>query len=223
MSFDFECRYYDTVKKNIIPVTFQDIMADEKQATYYLKRSLVISGTTRDGKTYIARSIARLMAVAQQFDTPRPERKFIQVTSAEDFKIDGITLHVAKDVPILFDDISPGRCMRHAAGPVESMKAMFTTKEASSLHLRNYNAILQKCCKIFTTNALTIFDLLALRDSQGDICPTHIEAMSVWCVFIKVKSRLYTPVQCADQDDVEDVDKERRRAKLKSAFEDGAI
>ena len=68
-----------------------------------------------------------------------------------------------------------------------------------------------------------IFDWLALRDSQGDIGPTHLEAINARCVFIKVKTRLYTPVQCADQDDVEDVDQERRRAELKFAFEDGAI
>lgn len=132
-----------------------------------------------------------MMAIIHQTHVRFESRKFIEITAAEDFKIEGVASHIDEDVPTVFDDINLGK---------------FTVTEARSLYMRNYNDNLKKGPKLFTSNTKSIKDWLALRRDQGEVEKEHIKAMNARCVFTHLKSRLYTAEQKGDQDELGDED-----------------
>jgi len=221
--FHVECEYYDTDREAMLPVTLTTIMNDAAHTASYRKRSIVLKGKTRDGKTYLARSLARMMAIIHQTHTQFESRKFVEITAAEDFKIEGVSSHIDEEVPIVFDDINPGKCMHAQADPLEFMKNLFTVTEARSLYMRNYNANLKKGPKLFTSNSKSIKDWLALRKDQGEVGEEHIKAMNARCVFVHVKSRLYTAEQKVDQDDLGDEDWATAIAERAKRFKSGDL
>ena len=84
-------------------------MRDWKHPASYRNQSIVLKGKAGDGKTYFARSLARMMAASRQTHKAFEERKFIEVTDAEDFKMKGMLHHIEDEVPIIFDDVTPGK------------------------------------------------------------------------------------------------------------------
>ena len=57
----------------------------------------------------VARSLARMMVASRPTHKAFEERKFIEVTDAEDFKMKGMLRHIEDEVPIIFDDVTPGK------------------------------------------------------------------------------------------------------------------
>ena len=204
--FPVECKYFATDIEKIQSTDLNTILTNPKHPASYRKRSIVIMGKTRDGKSELAKSLARMMATMHQHHVVIEKRKFIFVTSAEDFKIEGLASHIEENVPLIFDDINPGKCMHHQADPLEFMKNMFTVKEARSLYMRNFNANLKAGPKIFTTNSNTITKFLELRPNQGEIGDDHVNAMLARCVLVEVKEKMYTHQQEDERDELEDDD-----------------
>ena len=104
-----DCQYFDTDKREFLHCSIKNILCDWKHPASYRNRSIVLKGKAGDGKTYFARSLARMMAASRQTHKAFEERKFIEVTDAEDFKMKGMLRHIEDEVPIIFDDVTPGK------------------------------------------------------------------------------------------------------------------
>lgn len=221
--FPVECKYFDTDIASLQSIDLKTILTNPKHPGSYRKRSIVIMGKTRDGKSEFAKSLARMMATMHQHHVVIEKRKFIFITSAEDFKIEGLASHIDEDVPIIFDDINPGKCMHHQADPLEFMKNMFTVKEARSLYMRNSNANLKAGPKIFTTNSTSLSKFLELRPNQGDVGEEHLNAMLARCVLVEVKEKLYTRQQEGERDELRDDDWQAAEAEYERCMREGLI
>lgn len=221
--FDVACRYYDTDSETWQDVSLAAVLGDSKHEASYRKRCIVLMGKTRDGKSELAKTIARMSAIMHQHNREFEQRKFIFITNAEDFKIEGLASHIEEEVPIIFDDISPGKCMSPVADPSEYMKNLFTVTGARTVHMRNYNANLKRATKIFTTNCKSTTDWLSLRTGQDELGSEHVEAMNARCVFVTVKSRMYTKEQSDERDALDDDDWDIAKAQRDACLRQGIL
>jgi hypothetical protein len=192
--FDIEWTYYDTVSCQDVPTTLTEIIRNPASPAHYQRRSLILFGKTRDGKTYLARAMCRMLAIMEQKHVSIDKRKFLEISNHEQMKNSLIKEHLNPGVPVLFDDLNPGKTMHPNADPEEFLKAMFGVDQSKMLHCRNFNATLAVGPRIFTSNSPDVAELLRLKD--GSRLPTaHFDAVNARIVKGCVQSRMFSEEQ----------------------------
>jgi hypothetical protein len=194
--FDIEWKYFDTVSGRDVLTTLTEIVEKAGGPMHFKDRSIVIMGSTRDGKTYLARALCRMFAMMAQRNLPQEKQKFLEINNHEFFKNPMIKAHAQEGVPILWDDLSPGKMMHPQAVPADFLKNLFDVKSSKMLHCRNFNAVPKAGSRVFTSNALNFEEFVQLADGKS-LPIQHLNAVRARVVIGTVQSRLYTGEQNA--------------------------
>ena len=194
--FALEGSYYDVDRKCMQPCTLKQVMSDAAHPAHYSRRSLVFTGETRDGKTFLARVLARRLAVMHQRETNMQLRKFLVVRGVEQLKSEAVQAHLEPQVPVVFDDLMPGKAMHVNAEPTSFLKNLFEPV-SGELYCRYTCAQLAPAPRLFTTNEGDMDKWLALRSESGELTKAHKDAVMARAVFFKTLGRLYSEAQSA--------------------------
>jgi hypothetical protein len=192
--FDLKGQYFSVDSKSMEPCTLKTIMTDPTHSAHYSRRSLVFIGETRDGKTELAKILSRRLAVIHQRDVPMTERKFVVVRGVEQLKSEELRSHMTTNVPVVFDDLMPGRCMHRDAEPTSFLKNLFEPVPGE-LYCRYVCANVAAGPRIFTTNESDLATWLALRPDHGELTDAHKHAVLARAVFFRTKGKLYSVAQ----------------------------
>ncbi len=161
-------------------------MNEPGHPAHYLKRSVVLKGSTRDGKTELAKVLARRMAATHQREVDVGLRKFLVIRGIEQMKSDEVRSHMEPMVPLVFDDLMPGRCMHPSAEPTSFLKNMFEPVPGE-LYCRYGNATLAAGPRLFTTNEKDLDVWLSPRADQGALTEAHKHAVFARAVFFQLQ------------------------------------
>jgi hypothetical protein len=200
-SFDLEGEYFDVDSKSMRPCTLSQVMNEPGHQAHYLKRSVVFKGETRDGKTELAKVLARRMAAVHQREVDVGMRKFLVIRGIEQLKSDAVREHLETMVPLVFDDLMPGQCMHTSAEPTSFLKNMFEPTPGE-LYCRYTCANLAAGPRLFTTNEKDLDKWLSLRSDCGGLTDAHKHAVLARTVFFETKGKLYTPDQSSGSNEV---------------------
>jgi hypothetical protein len=207
-------KYFDIETKSMKPCTLREVMDEPTHPAHYSRRSLVFMGETRDGKTVLAKLLARRWAFMHQRDVPEGERKFVVMRGVEPLKSEAIREHLLPQVPIVFDDLMPGKAMHPSAEPTSFLKNLFEPVPGE-LHCRYVSAVLAAGGRIFTTNESEVDRWLALRGEHGEITKARKDAVLARVAFFRTQGRLYSANQA--QESASSTDGEHILAKAASA------
>ena len=174
--FDLEGEYFDVDLKSMKRCTLKEVMSKPKHPAHYSRRSIVFMGATRDGKTELAKILMRRLAVIHQREAPMAERKLIVIRGVEQLKSDELRSHMTTNVPLVFDDLMPGKCMHRDAEPTSFLKNLFEPVPGE-LYCRYVCAVVAACPRIFTTNEGELNKWLALRPEHGELTDAHKHAV----------------------------------------------
>ena len=194
--FDILWDYWDPVSGSNKPTTLQEIIENAASPAHFTQRSIVLMGKTRDGKTYFGRALCRVLAMVCQMNGN--SSKFLEISNHEQMKIPAIKEQMQPGVPLLLDDISPGKTMHPDAVPQDFLKAFFGPHQGKMLHCRNHNAKLAVGPCVWTTNDLTLDGFLQLKSSTGALDRSHIDAVKARIVRGYVRCRMYSDAQAEE-------------------------
>jgi hypothetical protein len=195
-SFPLEGEYYDPESKTKVPCTLREILTMPRHPAHYSRRSIVLAGDTRDGKTCLAKVLARRLAFMHQREVPEGQPKFIVVRAVEALKADNMRQHIGSQVPIVFDDITAGHSMpTDIADPADFLKNLLEPVPGT-LHCRNNSAYLQAGPRIFTTNTKDMEQWLHPRGA--DLQEEDLKAILSRLVVFRTTGRLYSAQQNDD-------------------------
>lgn len=195
-SFALEGEFYCVNEKKMVPCTLRQILTDPTHPAHYSRRSVVFMGETRDGKTELAKILARRLAAIHQRDTEMGQRKLIVVRGVEQLKSDELRSHMTTNVPVVFDDLMPGKCMHTSAEPTSFLKNLFEPVPGE-LYCRYVCAVLAAGPRFFTTNEGNLDKWLALRPDHGELTEAHKNAVLARAVFFRTQGRLYSEGQAS--------------------------
>ena len=218
--FDLKGEYFDVDLKSMTACTLKEVMSKPKHQAHYSRRSIVFMGATRDGKTELAKILARRLAVIHQREVPMTERKFVVVRGVEQLKSDELRSHMTTNVPLVFDDLMPGKCMHRDAEPTSFLKNFFEPVPGE-LYCRYVCANLAACPHIFTTNEGELNKWLALRPDHGELTDAHKNAVLARTVFFRTTRKLYSPNQNAASAEVNVAEHLLAKTELRRAKELG--
>jgi hypothetical protein len=192
--FDITWDYWDDRTNTTKRTTLSEIMKNPNSPAHYSRRSIVLMGKTRDGKTFFGRSLCRALAMTEQAASGS-RAKFLEISNHEQMKIPAVKEHMQTGVPLLLDDISPGRTMHPDAVPQDFLKAFFAPGQAKMIHCRNHNAQLAVGPRVWTTNDLNLDAFLQLKTITGALDRSHLEAVKARIVRGFVNSQMYSDAQ----------------------------
>ena len=191
-SFGLKGEYYDIRTEQMVECTLREVMTDAAHPAHYGRRAVVIMGKTRDGKTELMKTLARRMAASHQRDLDISQRRFIVVRGTEQLRCEELRDHLVAQVPIIFDDLLPGKAMHSQAEPTSFLKNLMEPI-VGEIYCRYSNVTLPTGPRIFTTNEADVKNWLRLRDNVP-LEQAHLDAVLARSVFFRTTRRIYTDV-----------------------------
>ena len=191
-SFGLKGEYYDIRTEQMVECTLKQVMTDAAHPAHYGRRAVVIMGKTRDGKTELMKTLARRMAASHQRDLDISQRRFIVVRGTEQLRCEELRDHLVAHVPIIFDDLLPGKAMHSQAEPTSFLKNLMEPI-VGEIYCRYSNVTLPTGPRIFTTNEADVKNWLRLRDNVP-LEQAHLDAVLARSVFFRTTRRIYTDV-----------------------------
>ena len=191
-SFGLKGEYYDIRTEQMVECTLKQVMTDAAHPAHYGRRAVVIMGKTRDGKTELMKTLARRMAASHQRDLDISQRRFIVVRGTEQLRCEELRDHLVAQVPIIFDDLLPGKAMHSQAEPTSFLKNLMEPI-VGEIYCRYSNVTLPTGPRIFTTNEADVKNWLRLRDNVP-LEQAHLDAVLARSVFFRTTRRIYTDV-----------------------------
>jgi hypothetical protein len=191
-SFGLKGEYYDIRTEQMVECTLKQVMTDAAHPAHYGRRAVVIMGKTRDGKTELMKTLARRMAASHQRDLDISQRRFIVVRGTEQLRCEELRDHLVAHVPIIFDDLLPGKAMHSQAEPTSFLKNLMEPI-VGEIYCRYSNVTLPTGPRIFTTNEADVKNWLRLRDNVP-LEQAHLDAVLARSVFFRTTRRIYSDV-----------------------------
>ena len=191
-SFGLKGEYYDIRTQKMVQCTLKQVMTDAAHPAHYGRRAVVIMGKTRDGKTELMKTLARRMAASHQRDLDISQRRFIVVRGTEQLRCEELRDHLVAHVPIIFDDLLPGKAMHSQAEPTSFLKNLMEPI-VGEIYCRYSNVTLPTGPRIFTTNEADVKNWLRLRDNVP-LEQAHLDSVLARSVFFRTTRRIYTDV-----------------------------
>ena len=191
-SFGLKGEYYDIRTEQMVECTIKQVMTDAAHPAHYGRRAVVIMGKTRDGKTELMKTLARRMAASHQRDLDISQRRFIVVRGTEQLRCEELRDHLVAHVPIIFDDLLPGKAMHSQAEPTSFLKNLMEPI-VGEIYCRYSNVTLPTGPRIFTTNEADVKNWLRLRDNVP-LEQAHLDAVLARSVFFRTTRRIYSDV-----------------------------
>ena len=191
-SFGLKGEYYDIRTEQMVECTLKQVMTDAAHPAHYGRRAVVIMGKTRDGKTELMKTLARRMAASHQRDLDISQRRFIVVRGTEQLRCEELRDHLVEHVPIIFDDLLPGKAMHSQAEPTSFLKNLMEPI-VGEIYCRYSNVTLPTGPRIFTTNEADVKNWLRLRDNVP-LEQAHLDAVLARSVFFRTTRRIYSDV-----------------------------